>query len=160
MTVRIQVGIWCLIDLHSSHEPSNSGQAPVHFGNNAAVTFRKTNNQSILTSIHHETMASHLRLETRTFANCLVTSKSFFPLQHQPTIASIPRYPENWVSKSLFFKTEVQPFAAKQAIRNGSHKTLHTGKSTCSCAYFFVCWVGGIGCLLGMEADGRDECSI
>jgi hypothetical protein len=30
--------------------------------------------------------------------------------------------------KSLFFKTEVQPFAAKQAIRNGSHKTLHAGK--------------------------------
>jgi len=95
------------------------------------------------------TMASHLRLETRTFANRLVTAKSFFPLPSLPTIASLQRYPENWVTKSLFFKTEIQSFASKQAIRNGSHKTLHAGILSPYCPRCLVYWIVGTGAFVG-----------
>jgi hypothetical protein len=62
-----------------------------------------------------------------TFRNALATHKSHFPLPKAPLLAQVPRYPINSLSKSLFLKTQYEPFAGQFNELTGAVTNLRAG---------------------------------
>jgi hypothetical protein len=78
-------------------------------------------------SFHLPTMPLSVNPILSTARNTLATVKTHLPLPSVPALARIPRYPVNFLSKSLFLQTKYQPFAGTFNELTGSVSNFRGG---------------------------------